>query len=82
MQNKRRFVRVRPSGLMSRTGKIFVDLNSPAIDCDIVDISAAGACITVHGTSEIPKKFVLLYGGAKKSCRMVWNKGRRVGLSF
>jgi len=67
---------------MSRTGKIFVDLTAPAINCDIVDISAGGACIIVHGASEIPKKFILLYGGAKKSCRMVWIKGRRVGLSF
>jgi hypothetical protein len=82
MQNKLRFVRVRPSGLMSRTGKIFVDLKAPAINCDIVDISAGGACIIVHGASEIPRKFILLYGGVKKNCRAVWIKGRRVGLSF
>lgn len=82
MQNKRRFVRVRPTGLMSRTGKIFADLKAPAINCDIVDISAGGACIAIHGTAEIPTKFVLLYSGAKKTCKVVWAKGRRVGVSF
>jgi hypothetical protein len=82
MQEQRRFARVRPTGLMARTGKIFVDIKTPATDCDVVDISAGGAHLAVHGSEAIPPRFVLLYGGSKKQCRAVWIKGRRVGVAF
>lgn len=82
MQNQRRFHRVRPNGAVASTATIFVDLKNPAIPCNIVDISAGGACIMVHGTDAIPKRFILNHGGVKKSCRLVWQKGRRIGVSF
>jgi len=82
MLNNRRFHRVRPTGLVSRTGTIFVDLKSPATVCNIVDLSAGGACLEVHGSDDIPKKFILNHGGVQKSCRMVWQQGRRVGVAF
>ena len=63
-----------------RAGKI--DLKKPAIACNVVDISAGGACIEVHGTEAIPARFILNHGGVKKSCRIVWQKGRRIGVSF
>ncbi len=66
MSEHRRFQRVRPSGLISKTGTIFVDLKSPPVVCDIVDLSAGGACLEVHGSEAIPKKFVLNHGGVKK----------------
>jgi hypothetical protein len=82
MLNQRRFHRVRPAGSVANAGTIFVDLKKPATVCNIVDLSAGGACIDVHGTDAIPKKFILNHGGVKKSCRIVWQKGRRVGVSF
>jgi hypothetical protein len=78
----RRFMRIRPSGLMSKTGKIFADFTKPVADCDVVDISAGGAHLFVRGSGDIPPKFVLHYSGAKKWCRAVWVKGRRVGVAF
>jgi len=30
---------------MSRTEKIYVELSNPATDCDVVEISADGACL-------------------------------------
>jgi hypothetical protein len=63
-------------------GWIFVDLKKPVIGCNVVDISAGGACIEVHGTQAIPARFILNHGGVKKSCRIVWQKGRRIGVSF
>lgn len=67
---------------MSKTGKIFVDLKQTAVDCDVIDVSAGGACLNIHGAGDIPKKFILYHGGAKKTCRVVWVKGRRVGVCF
>jgi len=80
--NQRRFHRVRPTTTNAKSGTIFVDLKKPATPCNVVDISAGGACIEVHGTATIPKRFVLNHCGVKKSCRLVWQKGRRIGVCF
>ena len=82
MLNQRRFHRVRASGPAATAGTIFVDLKKPATACNIVDLSAGGACIDVHGSETIPARFILNHGGVRKSCRIVWQKGRRVGVSF
>ena len=82
MENQRRFHRVRPTGLVSKTGTIFADLKSAPNPCSIVDISAGGACIEVHGSDPIPNRFILNHGGVKKTCRVVWQKFRRVGVAF
>jgi len=82
VQEQRRFHRVRPSGLMARTGTIYVDVKKPATPCNIVDVSAGGACLEVHGREAVPKRFVLNYGGVRKNCLLVWQKGRRVGVAF
>jgi hypothetical protein len=68
--------------LVSKTGILFADLKSNPTACNIVDISAGGACIDVHGNDIIPHKFILNHGGVKKTCRVVWQKGRRVGVAF
>ena len=79
---KRRFHRVRPSGLVPKTATMFADLKSPASSCTVVDISAGGACLDVPGSADIPRRFTLNHGGTKKSCYLVWQKGRRIGVSF
>jgi PilZ domain len=81
MEEQRRYHRVRTAGL-ARAGSIFVDLKKPVVACNVVDISAGGACLEVHGSEAIPARFVLSHGGVKKSCRIVWQKGRRIGVSF
>jgi hypothetical protein len=52
MREQRRYHRVRPNG-PARAGSIFVDLKKPVIGCNVVDISAGGACIEVHGIEAI-----------------------------
>lgn len=82
MSEQRRFHRIRPSGLVPKTGMMFADLKSPATACTIVDISAGGACIEVPGAGVIPRKFTLNHGGTKKTCNLVWQRGRRIGVRF
>lgn len=79
---KRRFHRVRPSGLVPKIGTMFADLKSPVSPCTVVDISAGGACLDVSGSAPIPRHFTLNHGGTKKSCYLVWQKGRRIGVAF
>ena len=81
MNHPRRFARVRPTGQVSRVGKIIVAPRDPAIDCTIVDYSAGGACLDV-GFVNLPQRFELLWGTTKKKCRVVWKAGRRFGVVF
>jgi hypothetical protein len=78
----RRSARVRPSGSMSNAAKIIVDPKSPLIDCKIVDYSASGACVEIWSEIKLPNRFELVFGRTRKRCRLVWAKGRRMGLAF
>ena len=78
----RRFVRTRPSGLVSKFGTIIVDPKKPVIACSVVDLSAGGACLEVSVHAALPKRFVFVHGGTKKKCNLVWQSGRRLGVSF
>jgi len=77
----RRFARVKPTGQVSRVGKIIVAPRDPIIDCTIVDYSPGGACLDV-GPVNLPQRFELLWGTTKKKCRVVWKAGRRAGVVF
>jgi hypothetical protein len=67
---------------VSRAAKIIVDTKTPIIECDVLDLSAGGACLEVRGQAAIPKRFVLFHAGTKKKCNLVWKVGNRVGVSF
>jgi hypothetical protein len=82
MRDNRRYLRVRPSGLVSKTAKILLAEKSPSIDCHVVDLSAGGACLELSNPGTLPKRFVLFHGGTKKSCLLVWQTGRRFGVTF
>jgi hypothetical protein len=80
---ERRAVRVSPSGLVSKTAKIFAEQKgSPVIDCYVIDLSPGGACLELTRDAEIPPRFVLLHGGVKKKGRLAWKKGYRFAMVF
>ncbi len=79
--NKRRFARVRPSGLVSRTAKILLPQAAP-IECTVIDLSAGGACLDLPEPERLPQRFALLHGGIKKNCLIKWKKFRRIGVQF
>jgi hypothetical protein len=78
----RRFVRVRPTGRSSDAAKLIVGPKVPVIACKVVDYSPGGACLEICGQIKLPNRFELLFGGAKKRCRVVWTVGRRLGVAF
>lgn len=82
MMQDRRFLRIKPSGAVSKAAKIITDLKSPIIECSVVDYAAGGACLDISGAVPSGKKFELLHAGTKKKCRVVWTFGSRVGVSF
>ena len=81
-QNRRRFMRVRPSGLVSKTATIIIDAKQPSIGCTVIDISAGGACLEVANPERLPKRFGLLHGKTKKSCLVMWRRHHRIGVQF
>jgi hypothetical protein len=80
----RRYQRVRPSGVMAKTATILPGANAPSVTCVVIDYSLGGACLDLEYevALRLPKRFELLYGGNKKKCRLVWLKGRRLGVCF
>lgn len=82
MRENRRYRRIRPSGLMTKTGKIIGDAKAPAIDVSIIDLSAGGACLALSKDVAVPKRFTLVHGATKKSCSLVWKRGYRLGVAF
>lgn len=78
----RRYVRVRPSGLVPKRGNIVVDARRPALACTVIDISAGGACVHMDAPSTIPDRVIFVHSGLRKSCRVAWRRGLRVGLQF
>ena len=67
---------------MSSTAKVQAGPNMPLIACRLVDYSAGGACLELPGQIKLPDRFDFFYGTTRKRCRIVWTKGRRVGVTF
>jgi proline racemase len=82
VRENRRFIRVPPRGLVSKVGTIIVDPKKPVITCNVIDQSAGGACLEICGQAVIPRQFILLHGGTRKKCNVVWQVGRRFGVSY
>jgi len=82
MSEDRRFVRVRPQGMMSKTGKIIIDPKKPVIDCTVIDLSASGACLQVSTPAGLPKRFEFLYAGVKKKVQLIWTRGFIIGVTY
>jgi hypothetical protein len=82
VSDQRRLPRQRPTGAVSRVAKIIIDPKTPVIECNLVDLSAAGACLEVRSQAALPKRFVLLHAGTKKKCSLVWKAGNRLGVLF
>ena len=79
----RGYARVRPSGLVSRSAKVYADQKGAAlIDCTLIDISTGGACLETAGDAPVAARLVFMHGGVKKRARLVWKKGRRFGVIF
>jgi hypothetical protein len=82
MEHPRLFARQKPSGRISSVAKILADANAAAVECILVDYSAGGACLQLKTLVALPKRFDLLYGTTRKRCRVVWQRGLRLGVAF
>jgi len=77
-------LRQQPRLLTLKTGKIQAGRSTPQIDCAILNIHDAGACILVPDPTKIPETFELVIDCDQTNftCRVVWKAGHRLGVSF
>jgi PilZ domain-containing protein len=82
LMHPRRFARTKPAGLVSTEAKILRGPKDPLITCRLLDYSAGGACVELGGQVNLPTRFELIHGTARKKCRVVWQRGSKLGLVF
>lgn len=82
MPDKRRWFRIKPAGLVPRTGKILLAGRADVIECRVVDLSAGGACLEFSKLYELPKRFTFLHGSSRMLCRLAWMRGYRAGIEY
>jgi hypothetical protein len=81
MSEERRSIRVEPRGLVPRTGKLLLGPAAP-IDCQVVNLSAGGACLRLPVLQRLPKRFEFLHGTTRKLCQLVWQRGYLIGICY
>jgi len=59
-----------------------IEFSGGAIDCTVRNISATGAALDVASPLGIPAQFTLVTDGNHLSCRVVWRKEKRIGVTF
>jgi hypothetical protein len=79
MSEGRRSLRVEPRGLVPRSGKLI--LPAP-IDCQVVNLSAGGACLKLPTLPQLPKRFEFLHGTTRKGAQLVWQRGYLIGIRY
>ncbi len=54
------------------------------VDCTLVNLSAAGACLEFEFRPVLPKGFSIVIKPEyiRRSCRVAWQSGPRVGVEF
>jgi hypothetical protein len=78
----RRSLRVEPRGLVPRTGKLLVGPQAAPIDCQVVNLSAGGACLKLSVLQKLPKRFEFLHGTTRKLSQLVWQRGYLIGICY
>ncbi len=70
--------------LTLKTGKIVSDELVQSVACAILNISEMGAALLVRKDWVVPQTFRLIIdpNGETRSCRLQWQSGSRVGVSF
>jgi len=74
--------RIAPRRRVLKAGSI--EAGGGAFDCTVRNISDTGAALEVVTPLFIPERFMLVVqaDGLKRRCRIVWRKGKRMGVLF
>ena len=59
-----------------------IQFGGGSIDCTVRNISETGAALEVTSPLGIPTEFTLVTEAARRPCRVVWRKEKRIGITF
>jgi hypothetical protein len=67
-----------------RNAKIIDPERSPMLHCTVLNITSAGACLTMASTDGMPPTFELTFehGRTRRVCRVIWRTAEKVGVAF
>jgi hypothetical protein len=61
----------------------FGNYKKTSVPCTIRDVSVTGAGLELVGSFRAPDQFTLILSdGLRKSCKVAWRRGKRIGVSF
>ncbi len=80
--DERRSIWVPPRGLVAKTGKLLLGGGAAPIECHVVNLSAGGACLKLPQLTNVPRNFEFLHGATRQVCRLVWQRGLLIGVSY
>jgi hypothetical protein len=78
---RRRSIRVPPRGMVPKVGRLVFSSGSP-VDCQVVDLSAGGACLRISELRDLSKPFEFHHGASRYVCRLLWQRGYKLGVSY
>jgi len=78
----RRSLRIAPRGLVPRTGKLLLSSQAAPLDCQVVNLSAGGACLKLSVMQQLPKRFEFLHGTTRKLAQLVWQRSYLIGIRY
>ncbi|MCF4124698.1 PilZ domain-containing protein [Methylobacterium sp. SyP6R] len=69
---------------MASRGEIIFDSPSPAVDCQVSNLTVVGALLTVPAGTVVPDAITLAIAGefVMRRCRVVWRRRDQVGVAF
>ena len=59
-----------------------IAFGSRTVACTVRDVSATGAALNLASRPRLPKQFTLTSAGSALPCRVVWRKGKNIGIAF
>lgn len=59
-----------------------ISFGGGAISCTVRNLSVTGASLEVASPIGIPDSIVLELEGGGRRCRVIWRKGKRIGVRF
>jgi hypothetical protein len=67
--------------MVPKTGKLVFSIGS-AVDCQVVDLSAGGACLRISELRDLSKPFEFHHGATRYVCRLAWQRGYTIGVCY
>lgn len=81
MSENRRSARLPPTGKVAKTAKLVFASGTP-VECQVVNLSAGGACVRVAELRDLSKPFEFHHGGTRHVCQLAWQRGYTIGIRY